>query len=209
MTVRTSDFPLFTAAEAAVLTQMPLKAVNNAIDKKTIRVSTGGGAGRTPRLLGLRALVSLTLERRLADYFAPDLRRQLFHALEGPDRDRVLLADGLLTVDLRGPRRELAGALRALRRVRDLVISDPEIMGGDPVFRGTRVPVHLVAVLLEKGSAIEELLEDFPRLTTEMVRLAPLYASAYPARGRPKKQPWHVRPPLTTTSRKLASIASR
>jgi uncharacterized protein (DUF433 family) len=77
-----------------------------------------------------------------------------------------------------------------------LAVSDPEIFGGEPVFRGTRVPIHLIATLVEQGSTEVEILEAYPRLTSEMIRLAPAYAQAYPLRGRPRKQPWRDRPPL-------------
>ncbi len=203
--IQHSVSPLFTPTEAAVLTRLPLKAVNNAIDKRTISAVTGSRDGRTTRLIGFRALVSLTLERRLADRFAPALRRQLFGALEQTARDRISLENGFLTIDLREPRRELAAALRSLRRVRDLVTTDPEIMGGEPVFRGTRVPVRLIAASLENATPSEDLLHDYPRLTAEMLRLAPSYVAAYPLRGRPKNQPWRDRPPLRTTRRKLSA----
>jgi hypothetical protein len=55
---------LFTPTEAAVLTGLPLKAVNNAIDKKTISAVSGEEGGR---LLDARALVLLSIERRLSD----------------------------------------------------------------------------------------------------------------------------------------------
>ena len=77
-----------------------------------------------------------------------------------------------------------------------LVVSDPEVLGGDPVFRATRVPVHLVAAMLEQGSTEADILKAYPRITTEMVRLAPVYAQAYPTRGRPRSQPWRNRPPV-------------
>ena len=67
--------------EAAVLTGLTLKAVNNAIDKKTISAVAGSRGGYSTRLLDLRALMSLSLERRLADRFVPELRRQLFTAM--------------------------------------------------------------------------------------------------------------------------------
>ena len=72
---------LFTPTEAAVLTRLSVKAVNNAIDKKTVPATTGRRAGQATRLLDLRALMSLTLERRLADRMVPELRRELFDAL--------------------------------------------------------------------------------------------------------------------------------
>jgi uncharacterized protein (DUF433 family) len=80
---------------------------------------------------------------------------------------------------LREPRRELATSLRELCRARRLVLSDPEIMGGDPVFRGTRVPVHTLAELVAQGSKPAELIDSYPRLTAEMIRLAPVYACAF------------------------------
>ncbi|HTT80787.1 MAG TPA: DUF433 domain-containing protein [Stellaceae bacterium] len=205
--MQTTDNSLFTPTEAAVLTRLPLKAVNNAIDKKTIAAVAGERAGRATRLLDGRALVSLAVERRLADRIAPELRRKLFDALADAPRDVVALEGGLLKIDLREPRRELAASLRDLRRVRRLVVTDSEIMGGDPVFRGTRVPVHLIADLIAQGAGADELLSDYPRITAEMVRLAPVYAAAYPLRGRPRKQPWHDRPPVRRWREPLDDIA--
>ena len=117
------------------------------------------------------------------------------------------LEGGLIKIDLRQPRRELAASLRDLRRARRMVISDPEILGGDPVFRGTRVPVHLIAELVSQGSKPAELIESYPRLNAEMIRLGPVYAAAYPLRGRPRRQPWHDQQPVRRGRRKLHAIA--
>ena len=204
--MQTSDTPLYTPTEAAVLTRLPLKAVHNAIDKKTVRTVAGERAGRAIRLLDAQALISLAIERRLADRLAPELRRQLADALAEAPRNVVALEGGLLRIDLREPRRELATSLRELRRARRLVVSDPEILGGDPVFRGTRVPVHLIAELAAAGSSTSELLESYPRLTAEMILLAPVYAAAYPLRGRPRKQPWHDGRPVRCARRRLDAI---
>jgi uncharacterized protein (DUF433 family) len=195
---------LFTPTEAAVLTGLTLKAVNNAIDKKTVSAVAGEEGGR---LLDARALVSLAVERRLADRIAPELRRKVFDALAHSPRNVVSLEGGLVKIDLREPRREVATSLRELRRARRLVVSDPEILGGDPVFRGTRVPVHLIAELVAQGSTQAELIEGYPRLTAEMIRLAPVYAAAYPLRGRPRKQPWRDQNPVRQARRKLDTVA--
>src|SRR6516225_4411001 len=196
---------LFTPTEAAVLTGLSLKAVNNAIDKQTVSAVPGKEGGR---LLDARALMSLSIERRLSAAIAtPELRRKVFDALAEAPRNAVSLEGGLLKIDLREPRRELAASLRDLRRARRLVVSDPEILGGDPVFRGTRVPVHLVAVLLAQGSKPAELIEGYPRLSAEMIRLAPIYASAYPLRGPRRKLPWHDQQPVRRGRRRLDAIA--
>jgi uncharacterized protein (DUF433 family) len=193
--------PLFTPSEAAVLTRLSVKAVNNAIDKQAIPAATGCAT----RMVGLPALMMLALERRLSNRFVPELRGQVFAALGEARRNSLSLEGGLLKLDLCEPRRELAGQLRQLRRVRQLVDSDPEVMGGDPVFRGTRIPVHAIATQLAHGDSPAEVLRGYPRLTAEMVALAPIYAAAYPSRGRPRAQPWHDRPPIAVTRRKLAT----
>src|ERR1043165_7403273 len=49
------------------------------------------------------------------------------------------------------------------------VTVDPEILGGTPVFRGTRVPVDALLSNLEAGVSIDEFLENFPTVTREQV----------------------------------------
>lgn len=45
--------------------------------------------------------------------------------------------------------------------------SDPEILGGTPVFVGTRVPVQTLLDYLEAGDPLDEFLEDFPSVTRD------------------------------------------
>jgi len=45
--------------------------------------------------------------------------------------------------------------------------SDPEILGGTPVFRGTRVPVKTLLDYLEGGHSLPEFLDDFPTVSRE------------------------------------------
>jgi uncharacterized protein (DUF433 family) len=47
--------------------------------------------------------------------------------------------------------------------------SDPEILGGTPVFTGTRVPVQSLFDHLEAGDSIDDFLEGFPGVTREQV----------------------------------------
>lgn len=59
-------------------------------------------------------------------------------------------------------------------------------MGGTPIISGTRVSVYDVAAALAAGVPVKEILEDYPSLTEEKLKLAALYADANPLRGRPK-----------------------
>ena len=48
------------------------------------------------------------------------------------------------------------------------VLSDPEILGGTPVFVGTRVPIRILFDHLEAGDSLEVFLEDFPSVSREL-----------------------------------------
>jgi uncharacterized protein (DUF433 family) len=48
-----------------------------------------------------------------------------------------------------------------------IVHSNPEILGGTPVFVGTRVPVRTLLVYLEGGETLEEFLDNFPTVSRE------------------------------------------
>lgn len=50
-----------------------------------------------------------------------------------------------------------------------LIVKDPEILSGIPVFKGTRVPVKNLLDYLETGDSIEEFLDDFPTVKKENV----------------------------------------
>jgi len=50
---------------------------------------------------------------------------------------------------------------------RSVVHSDPEILGGTPVFVGTRVPLQALIDYLEGGHPLADFLDDFPTVTRE------------------------------------------
>jgi uncharacterized protein (DUF433 family) len=60
-----------------------------------------------------------------------------------------------------------------------VIVSDPDIMGGTPCFRGTRVPVDSLIDHLEAGDSLDEFLPDFPSVTREMAVGALEEAKAY------------------------------
>jgi uncharacterized protein (DUF433 family) len=51
--------------------------------------------------------------------------------------------------------------------LKDLINSDPEILAGQPVFKGTRVPVESLFDHLEAGVPLEGFLDDFPTVSRE------------------------------------------
>jgi uncharacterized protein (DUF433 family) len=77
------------------------------------------------------------------------------------DRTAILRRDSASTL-------QRAGALGESRRRSAVVVhSDPEILGGTPVFVGTRVPVKTLYDYLGAGDTLDEFLNDFPSVTRE------------------------------------------
>lgn len=70
------------------------------------------------------------------------------------------------------------------RAAQDAVVSDPEILGGVPVLRGTRVPVHDIAASVAAGAPLDRILAAYPSLDANQIELATNYAEANPVRDR-------------------------
>jgi uncharacterized protein (DUF433 family) len=61
--------------------------------------------------------------------------------------------------------------------VEAMITSDPKIMMGKPIIRGTRITVELVLEKLAAGETIEQILSEHPRLTSEGIRAAIAFAA--------------------------------
>lgn len=60
----------------------------------------------------------------------------------------------------------------------DRIIRDPQVCGGEPVLKGTRVTLRTVLASLAQGDSAEDILNDFPSLKPEDVRAAIAFAAA-------------------------------
>ena len=60
----------------------------------------------------------------------------------------------------------------------EVITKDPDILGGTPVFRGTRVPFQALLDYLEGGQTLDEFLENFPTVTREAAVQALEHAKA-------------------------------
>jgi uncharacterized protein (DUF433 family) len=59
--------------------------------------------------------------------------------------------------------------LRLMLKNSPIISASPEIMGGTPVFAGTRVPVQTLLDYLKAGESIDDFLDGFPTVTREQV----------------------------------------
>jgi uncharacterized protein (DUF433 family) len=144
------------------------------------------------RLLSVEHLVYLRLEAEGIRLLPMASRRELARALDSaPNTDFLTVSGGsALVVLVKSARRNVERELKRLHKVEQMVVSNPEVMGGTPVYRGTRIPVDLVATMSAQGATVEEIVDGYPALTREQVELAPLYIAAFPRRGRPVRCPW-------------------
>lgn len=182
----------FTAAEAAVLAATDLKAVHNAIDDLLPEAAGHRRALSRLDVVILRAISTLgpLVTREGKRHIVAEMRRT-------PRRQMVRVADAL-AIDVGRIRKDVADAMKTVQALRRLALSNPDVLGGEPVFRGTRVPVRVIANLLERGESPVRLTSAYPSLTLRQIELAPLWARTYKARGRPPFRPWAQSPPRRT-----------
>ena len=57
------------------------------------------------------------------------------------------------------------------------IVMNPEVLSGKPVIKGTRIPVYLILELLAAGMSVDDVLEEYPKLTQEDIQAALEYAS--------------------------------
>ena len=198
------NLPPLTATEAAAVSRVPLKHIHRIISAGLLAgaVETHRGV----RLIGSPGLLALKLAYVTADVLKPEARRHvIMQALEGESATTIRVQ--AVSVEVSGIEAELAEGLAELEAARHMVAADPCILGGTPCFAGTRIPVHDVAAMLGNGDTVAALLRAYPTLDERRVRLAPVYAAAYPRRSRSRKVPaWRGSAPRVSKKLRLADL---
>jgi uncharacterized protein (DUF433 family) len=180
--------------EAAVVACVTLRDVNRAIDERMLPegfFSLDDGRRVTAVACTFISFYfdsakRLTSEERLLAIREIAGRLNRFRALAALLEDDWTVRDDVLTIDLAPFVRRTSERMDRLTAARDMVVSDPEILGGVPVVRGARVPAHDVAANVMAGYSIGQILEAYPSLDADQIELATIYAAANPMRGRPR-----------------------
>ena len=197
----------YTPSQVSAVTGLPLPAVHKAIEYKLIRPKRVREGHFVQRLLSRSQAVYLRMEAKGLRSLPLAARRQVARAVEqDPGIDAMFISEGsVILIQCKSARKDVETGLRRLAEATRVVESDPEIMRGAPVYRGTRIPVHTIADMLSQGATVAEILEGYPALTREKIELAPMYVKAFPRRGRPVMRPWAKRPPRRLSERRLPS----
>ncbi|MBB4233031.1 DUF433 domain-containing protein [Rhizobium mongolense] len=174
----------YTPAEAAAVSEIAVKSVHNAIDKRIIATRPSTSEGRA---LTDEDLLRLKLWYGVGSIMSAERRKRLFDTIDQHPDANTVRADDYLIVDVARAREQLAARAEALREAEKIIQSVKGVLGGEPVFKGTRVPVRMIAAMKAQGGNTEEIVEGYPSLTGRMVELADIWTAAHPARGRPRK----------------------
>ncbi|MBW4656649.1 MAG: DUF433 domain-containing protein [Kaiparowitsia implicata GSE-PSE-MK54-09C] len=185
----------FSAREVAELANVPVRAVDKAIEEKVLAGIRADVRSRR-RMLPLHAVPYAAIVARLPLTLSLEIKRDLARALGKRSAARMTTEPmeiaPAVTIDLStlvGP--DLAERAERYGKAReDFVEINPDIMGGTPVLRGTRMTVYSVLGRLDGGDSTDDILEDNPHLTREAVETAALYARTHPIVGRPGGRPW-------------------
>ena len=182
--------------EAAVVARVALRDVNRAIDERILPegfFSLDDGrrvAASACTLISFYfdSAKRLTSEERLFAIREVGVRLHKFRtrALASLVKEDWTVRDEFLTIDLAPFVKRTKERMDRLAAAREMVVSDPEVLGGVPVVRGTRVPIHDVAASLAAGLPMDRILAAYPSLDADKIELASIYAEANPVRGRPR-----------------------
>ncbi len=180
----------YSPQEAAVVSGAPLAAIQKAITTRKIPARVTGTAKRRQldktALLAFALVAALPAALRLSLGVAYQLLRRM---PSGSDAGELVIGE-VVRIDAG---KALAAARRRLalyNHARQIIVSNPAIMGGMPTIRGSRITAQSILGRLESGDSVESVLEDYPYLDRDAVEAAALYAKANPPRGRPGGKLW-------------------
>lgn len=175
-----------------MVARLPLPAVHKLIERGVLRPRRVRVGRARQRMLSREQVLYLSLEAEGLRLLPLPTRRAILKKIESSRRlNRISVSDGsALVVDVKPVRQRVQRELDRLAKAEKMAESNPDIQLGSPCYKGTRIPVDVIADILADGATLEEILEGYPSLTREMIELAPLYVRAFPRRGRPAPRPW-------------------
>jgi uncharacterized protein (DUF433 family) len=191
---------LFSVSEVAAIAEVSPETIRTALEKKSVAPSFKQKTGKAVRYqfsVGDVLLVKVIVEfpfalskedkQSLAKILSRRRRTATRWSREGSDLV-YRSGDIQVLVECKVSRQKVAQNLSAFRWGKRRIVSNPDVLGGEPVFRGTRIPIQHVASLLQKGIPEKEIAEDFPALSSRDLAYARLFSRLSERPGRPRKR---------------------
>jgi len=190
-----------TTSEAAVAAGVTIPQIHRVIDEKILPEDLY--SANLTRTFRAEATVLIAFYFETAGYLTAQARiRTIENARKRcanwEDWANCTVEDQPVTVAFSSIWKAVNGRLDKLRKAREMVVEDPEILSGTPVIHGTRVPVYQIAAEIDAGTPVEQILYSYPSVKEWQVELASIYAKAVPARGRPPRS-WVIPPGTKVT----------
>lgn len=191
---------LYSLNEAAAIAEISPDTIRTALEKKSVKPAHKRKIGKAIRhrfsagdvlLVKVLAEFPFPLSKgdkdSLAQILARGNRRAAHWSSQGSD---LVYRSGQMQmlIECKSFRQTVAKNLAAYHWGKRRVVSSPRVLGGEPVFGGTRIPVRHVASLFRKGVGEREIAEDFSRLSARDFAYARLLARVGEPPGRPKKR---------------------
>jgi uncharacterized protein (DUF433 family) len=171
----------FTPNEASAFAETPLRRVYKELEHEVIEAKATPPRLPFAGLVYLRAVELMGLEFSVRD--RAEMYRLIAAALRSSSRS-VRLAT-LLTLEVKPVADAVEDKVLRFRRWKNSLVTNPGIMGGEPVFPKRRLTVRRIGEMLERGESQDVVREDYPYLTDEDLEFARLFVRAYPRVGRP------------------------
>lgn len=185
-----------TVNEAAELSGVSLRSIEKAAEEGIVTKKLLKGTLRPVRAahvpLQIVAYASV-LKRVQGIRMDIKTKRRLFNCIKGFGEELGAFEPmpGLrLSVDTLAAD-EWARARRYVSAKAEHLDSRDDVLGGEPVIKGTRITCRSVLGKVEAGDTIDDLIADYPEIPREAFEAAVTYAKTHPRRGRPTQgKPW-------------------
>jgi uncharacterized protein (DUF433 family) len=174
----------FSVAEASAMTGMSSIQVNNAIEEIARFGMAHSKGGK--RFVEYNGIFCLLLVQDMTGWARPNLRREIIEGALKSRRKAIHAVSENVAVPVDGLRKKAQEALRSLYEAEDNIVSNADVLSGEPCLKGTRIPAHAVAAIANQ-LGVDEAIATYPQLAARKVELALLFCKANPRRGRPKK----------------------
>lgn len=192
--------PELSLREAAVFAGVPFDFAQREVEKHTLKVRRKN----KHVFVGPEAATYLALVHHAPFAMPKHLRVALYVALTDPASKRSLpwerfdtrlrlpIGEATMALETRAIDDKVRERARLWASRADNVVSSKAIMDGEPVFKGTRIPVSHVVELLHRGVSREYLREHLPTLSDDHCELARLMKEMGKRPGRPKLKPLKI-----------------